>query len=122
MAPNIGSLTTSVCFIDGNDADRAYSAEGLESGSSEYLILEAPDGESGLDLYRRSRQIDRVVLELSLPDQSGHENRRGAPSDTMRGGAVGAAGDRGRSDLDISIQRAMAYVEWMPTEDRYRPL
>jgi hypothetical protein len=30
-------------------------------------IFEAPDGQSGLALYR-SRWIDRVVLELGLPD------------------------------------------------------
>ena len=51
MQPNLASSTTSVLFIDGNDAGRAYFAEGLKSRSSDYLILEASDGESGLDPY-----------------------------------------------------------------------
>src|SRR5207344_3326511 len=65
--------TTSVLFIDGNDSDRTFFADGLKSCSSDYLILEATDGESGLDLYRRSQRIDCVVLELDLPDRSGFE-------------------------------------------------
>ena|SRR6185369_4099119 len=41
-------LTTSVHLIDRKDADRAHIAEGLKSCSPDYLILEGPDGESGL--------------------------------------------------------------------------
>ena len=73
MLLNSALLTTSVLFIDGNAADRTYFAEGLKRCSSDYLILEAPDGKSGLDLYRRSPRIDCVVLELDLPDRSGFE-------------------------------------------------
>ena len=50
MLLNSELLTTSVLFIDGNAADRTYFAEGLKSCSSDYQILEATDGESGLDL------------------------------------------------------------------------
>ena len=49
MQLNLDPSATSVLFIDGNDAVRAYFPEGLKSCSSEYLILEASDGESGLD-------------------------------------------------------------------------
>ena len=35
------------------------------------MILEAADGLSGLDLYRRSQRIDRMVLELALSGRSG---------------------------------------------------
>lgn len=73
MAPNHEPLTTSVLFIDENDVDRAYFAKGLQSCSSEYLILEAQDKESGLDLYRQSPRIDCVLLELDLPDRLGSE-------------------------------------------------
>jgi len=44
----------------------------LKRCSPEYEILEAADGQSALDLYR-SRPIDCVILELSLPDRSGFE-------------------------------------------------
>src|SRR5437868_13408708 len=65
--------STSVLFIDGNDIDRAYFAEGVKCCFPDYLILEAKDGASGLDLYRRSERIDCAVLELDLPDRSGFE-------------------------------------------------
>jgi CheY-like chemotaxis protein len=39
----------------------------------DYLILEAKDGASGLELYRESERVDCVVLELDLPDRSGFE-------------------------------------------------
>lgn len=40
--------------------------------SPDYVIVEASDGQSGLDLFR-FRRIDCVVLELSLPNQSGFQ-------------------------------------------------
>src|SRR5690242_18175308 len=73
MSLNRKLPTTSVLLIDGNDTDRAYFAEGVKSCSPDYLILEAKDGASGLDLYRRSQRVDCVVLELDLPDRSGFE-------------------------------------------------
>ena len=70
---NSAPFATPVLLIDGNAADRACFAEGLKRCTSDYLILEATDGKSGLDLYRRSRRIDCEVLELDLPDRSGFE-------------------------------------------------
>ena len=64
--------TTAVLFIDGNDADRTHFARKLKECSSDYAILEAPDGDSGLALYR-SQRIDCVILELNFPDRSGFE-------------------------------------------------
>src|SRR4029078_3492984 len=62
----------SVLLIDGSKNQRTYWADQLKRCTSVYEIVEAPDGQSGLDLYR-SRRIDCVLLELSLPDQSGFE-------------------------------------------------
>ena len=146
MLLNSALLTTSVLFIDGNAADRTYLAEGLKRCSSDYLILEATDGESGLDLYRRSQQIDCVVLELDLPDRSGfavlvdlvplarrpnvaviiltNRLQRGLRDIALQNGAYACfvkqfmSGD----DLDRAIQRAMTFVGQMPKEDRYRPI
>jgi CheY-like chemotaxis protein len=59
-----------VLFIDANDADRTYFVERLKRCSSDYRILEATDGESGLELYR-SERVDCVVLAIELPDCSG---------------------------------------------------
>ena len=64
--------TTSVLFIDANDADRAHFASKLQGCFPGYSILEASDGESGLALYR-SQRIDCVILELDFPDLSGFE-------------------------------------------------
>jgi CheY-like chemotaxis protein len=71
LMPPEKPCATSVLLIDGNPTERAFYAEGLKQCAPEYLIIEAADGESGLALYRRSSQIECVVLEISLPDQSG---------------------------------------------------
>ena len=136
---------TSVLFIDGNAADRAYSVEGLKSCSSDYLILEATDGESALDLYRRSQRIDCIVLELDLPDRSGFEvlvtlvpsasrpnvavivltrlTHQGVWELAKQNGAIACFVKRhiGCDDLDRAIQHAVALVGLLPKEDRYRP-
>ena len=62
---------TSVLLIDANDTERAFYAEALTRCSSDYLILETTSGKSGLDLYRRFPRIDCVVLDISLPGESG---------------------------------------------------
>ena len=64
--------TTSILLIDSIANQRTYWTDQLKSFSSDYAIIEASDGQSGLDLYR-SRRIDCVVLKLSLPDQSGFQ-------------------------------------------------
>jgi CheY-like chemotaxis protein len=71
MLQNPELLTTSVLLIDGNDADRAFYAGELKA-CSPYQVVEATDGQSGLDLYR-SQRIDCVVTELALSDKSGFE-------------------------------------------------
>ena len=138
--------TTSVLLIDGNAADRAYFAEGLKSCSSDYLILEATDGESGLDLYRRFQRIDWVVLELDLPDRSGFEvlvslvpiaskpnvavivltrlTKRGVWDLARQNGAIACFVKRhmGSEDLDRAIQHAVALVGLLPKEHRYWPI
>jgi CheY-like chemotaxis protein len=72
MPPSTELLTTSVLLIDGFAADRIYFTDQLKHCSPGYQIIEATDGQSGLDLCR-SRQVDCVVLELALPDRSGFE-------------------------------------------------
>jgi DNA-binding NarL/FixJ family response regulator len=144
MPPNPELPTTAVLFIDGNDADRTYFVEGLRSCSSDYLILEASDGESGLELYRRSRRIDCVVLELDLPDRSGFEvlvnlvplairpnvavivltrlTHRGVWELARQNGAMACFVKRhmGSDALDRAIQNAVAVVGLLPKEDRYQ--
>ena len=73
MMPTDSELpVTSLLLIDGSKNQRAYWRDQLKSCSLHYEILEASDSQSGLALYR-SRRIDCVVLELSLPDQSGFQ-------------------------------------------------
>jgi CheY-like chemotaxis protein len=66
------ATTTSVLLIDGNEFDRKHFAGLLKGRSSDYKVIEAVDGQSGLDVCH-SRQIDCVVVEISLPDRSGFE-------------------------------------------------
>jgi CheY-like chemotaxis protein len=73
MPPSTELPTISVLFIDGHDTDRAFYAAGLKSCSPDTLILEATDGQSGLNIYRRAQWIDCVLLELGLADRSGFE-------------------------------------------------
>src|SRR5215470_17625779 len=68
-SPNPEPLATSVLLIDGISADRIYFVEQLKRCSSAYQIIEATDGQSGLDL-NRSRRVECVVLELALPVRS----------------------------------------------------
>src|SRR6185436_13966784 len=70
MYPTSEIPSTSILLIDGRKNHRVYWADQLKGCSPQYEIIEAPDGESGLLLYR-SRRIDCVVVALELPDQSG---------------------------------------------------
>jgi DNA-binding NarL/FixJ family response regulator len=145
MLPNSELPTTSVLFIDGSKNQRAHWADQLKHCSLDYEILEASDGQSGLDLYR-SRRIDCVVLELGLPDQSGLQTlvelvpiasrprvavivltqmtERGVSDLARQNGAYACFVKQHTSgeDLDRAIQRAIAFVGQMPKEDRYRPI
>ena len=138
--------TTSVLLIDGSASQRTYWADELKRYSSDYQIVEASDGESGIALYR-SRRIDCVVLELSLADgESGFETliklvpvasrphvavvvltlmtHRGVWELAKQNGAYACLAKKFTSgeDLDKAIQRAVAFVGSMPKEDRYRPI
>src|SRR4029078_6896737 len=134
----------SVLLIDGSKNQRTYWANQLKRCTSGYEIVEASDGQSGLDLYR-SRRIDCVVLELGLPDQSGFKTlvqlvpiasrprvavivltqmtERGISELAKQNGAYACFIKQHTSgeDLDRAIQRAIAHVGQIPKEDRHRP-
>jgi DNA-binding NarL/FixJ family response regulator len=136
------SHATSVLFIDSSRKQRTYWAEELRCCSPDYQTVGAADGKSGLDLCR-SRRIDCVVLELSLPDQSGLQTlvnlvpivsrpriavivltlmtNRGVWELAKQNGAHACLAKKFTSgeDLDRAIQRAVAFVGQMPKEDRY---
>ena len=137
--------TTSVLLIDGSHDQRVYWAEQLKQCSTDYEIIEASDGRSGLNIYR-SRRIDCVVLELELPDLSGFEvlmtlvpqaskpriavivltnlTYRGLWEVAKNNGAYVCFAKQHTTgdDLDRTIQRAITFVGQMPKEDRYRPI
>ena len=145
MLPNSELPSTSVLVIDGFDAERRFFAEQLRHCSLDYQIIEAADGQSGLDVYR-SRRIDCVVLEIALPDRSGfevlmklvpHASRphvavimltqvpyRGLWELAYKNGARGCLSKHHTTgeELDKTIQRAVAFVGQLPKEDRYRCL
>jgi DNA-binding NarL/FixJ family response regulator len=66
------SDATTVLLIDNDPHYRHYYAHRLHASSSNYDVVEAPTGRSGLDICAR-QPIDCVVLELDLPDMSGFE-------------------------------------------------
>jgi DNA-binding NarL/FixJ family response regulator len=116
----------------------------LKGCSSDYRIVEAIDGVSGLALYECQR-IDCVVLELDFEDRSGFEvlvslvplvrkphiaviiltrlthlglwelaRKNGAYACLLKAHTSG-------EKLDHVIQRAIAVVGLLPKEDRYWP-
>ena len=145
MQTHTQPLTTSVLLIDGNKNHRAYWADQLKRCSSNYQILEADDGQSGLCLYR-SRLIECVVLELGLSDQSIFRilgkfvpvasrphvaiivltqlPGRGVWELAKQNGAFACLHKDHTTgeDLDKAIQQAIAFVAQMPKEDRHQPL
>lgn len=145
MSPNRELPATSVLLIDGNATDRYAYAAALKRYSPDYHIIEATDGEAGLNLYR-SRRVDCVILALELPDMSGFKvlvdlvpiarrpniavimltNRlqRGLREIARQNGAYTCFIKQYMlgEDLDKAIQRAIAFVGRMPKEDRYRPI
>ena len=54
-----------VLVIDGDDEDRQYYVHLLKKSPEKYVVLEAKDGHSGLELYR-SHPIDCVILADDL--------------------------------------------------------
>ena len=66
------SDATTILLIDGNHQDREYYAQRLQEFSSNYDVVQAATGRSGLDLCAR-QPIDCVMLEIDLPDMSGFE-------------------------------------------------
>jgi DNA-binding NarL/FixJ family response regulator len=140
MVPISAVPSTSILLIDGSENERAYWSDQL-TRSSDYEIVEAVDGESGLALYR-SRRINCVVLELSLPDQSGLQTlvelvpRASRPEVAViiltrvthravwelakQTGAYACLAKQFTSgdDLENSIQRAIEFVRLMRKEER----
>src|SRR6476620_3343505 len=63
------SEATTVLLIDDDPHHREYYALRLHASSSNYDVVQAATGRSGLDICAR-QPIDCVVLELDLPDMS----------------------------------------------------
>jgi DNA-binding NarL/FixJ family response regulator len=63
---------TIILLVDSHDKDRTYYTDRLKNSLPDCVILEARDGQTGLDLYH-SRRVDCIVTELQLPDMSGFE-------------------------------------------------
>jgi CheY-like chemotaxis protein len=63
---------TTILLIDSNDKDRTYYADRLKAFIPDCIVLEAKDGQSGLELYK-ALGVDCIVTELRLPDMSGFE-------------------------------------------------
>ena len=66
------SDATTILLIDDDPQYRGYYAQSLHASSSNYDVVQAETGQSGLDISAR-QPIDCVVLEIDLPDMSGFE-------------------------------------------------
>ena len=136
---------TSILLIDPSKFQRAYWTDQLKRCSTFYEILEASDGQSGMDLYR-TRRINCVVLELAMPDDSGFPtliqlvpiaSRPQVPVIVLteipypavwevakQNGAFACLAKKVTTgeELDGTIQRAIAFVGQMPKEERFPPI
>jgi len=143
MTQHSNSPATSVLFIDSSKNQRTYWVDQLRRCASEYEIVEASDMRSGLILHR-SRRIDCVVLELSLPNQEGFMTlvklvpiasrpqvpvvvltlmtQRGVWEIAKQSGAYTCLAKQHSTgeDLHRAIQQAIACVGQMPKEDQHR--
>jgi CheY-like chemotaxis protein len=64
------SCLTRVLIIDGTEKTRKAAAHQLRTSSPRYDILEAQNGQEGLQLYE-TKEVDCVVLDEELPDMLG---------------------------------------------------
>lgn len=62
--------SATILFIDHHDDDRPYWVQRLRMSFPDYVILEASTGKAGLAICR-SRRVECVISELTLPDMSG---------------------------------------------------
>jgi CheY-like chemotaxis protein len=65
--PQLSTTLTTVLVIDDSDEDRKYWCEALKHSAHNYTVLEASNGQSGLDLCR-SQRVDCIVLDLDMPE------------------------------------------------------
>ena len=65
--PQRSTTLTTVLVIDDNDEDRKYWCEALKHSAHNYTVLEASNGQSGLNLCR-SQRVDCIVLDLDMPE------------------------------------------------------
>ena len=65
--PQLSTTLTTVLVIDDNDEDRKYWCDALKHSAHNYTVLEAPNGQSGLELCR-SQRVDCIVLDLDMPE------------------------------------------------------
>lgn len=65
--PQLSTALTTVLVIDDDDEQRKYWCEALKQSAHNYTILEASNGQAGLNLCR-SQQVDCIVLDLDMPE------------------------------------------------------
>ena len=58
---------TTVLVIDDDEEQRKYWCEALKHSVHNYTVLEASNGQSGLNLCR-SQRVDCIVLDLDMPE------------------------------------------------------
>lgn len=65
--PSLSITLTTVLVIDDDEEQLKYWCETLKNSAHNYTVLEASNGESGLDLCR-SQRVDCIVLDLDMPE------------------------------------------------------
>ncbi len=63
--PQPSTTLTTVLVIDDDEEQRKYWCEVLKNSAHNYTVLEASNGQSGLELCR-SQRVDCIVLDLDM--------------------------------------------------------
>jgi YesN/AraC family two-component response regulator len=98
------SMPYQVLLVDDDAAFREEFREALE----DYVVIEAPDGASALDLLRKPNEIDLVLLDVMMPGMRGtevlREMKRIAPG-------LGIVIITGYSSTDVAVEALKGHAD-----------
>ena len=109
MRPSdVEQASLSILLIEDDEAVRVLLARALMDAG--YLVLEAADGQAGIDLYRKT-QTDVVITDVVMPEKDGLEVIRQLHSEFPDVKIIAiSGGGRYGGDSYLKVARALTAV------------